>query len=431
MDGNMSQGGMIPGGALYGGLDLQGSMRAHYQPQNLLNMQQQQQQLQVNPRQGSLSIHEGFPLTMGTMHNTDQIMPVTERGKSSLSDEEDPSLNDESCDGHIDAKGKKDSPWQRVKWTDKMVRLLITAVSYLVEDGASDCPGIMRRKFTVLQKKGKWKSISKVMAERSFHVSPQQCEDKFNDLNKRYKKLNDIIGRGTSCQVVENPALLDTLEYLSEKEKDDVRKILNSKHLFYEEMCSYHNGNRLHLPHDLALQRSLRIALKSRDDHDDDVRRPYLDGDENDDEDDDFDENHQAAHGRIFGTIGGSSVKRSRQGPAHEDICFGNSLNPQDGQKSSYPQFQISQPETNPESSNNPWLQKQWVKNRAVKIEEQKLQIQTEMLELEKQRFKWERFSKKKDHELELMRMENERLKLENERMSLELKRNELNAEFK
>jgi hypothetical protein len=81
----------------------------------------------------------------------------------------------------------------------------------------------------VLQKKGKWKSISKVMAERGFHVSPQQCEDKFNDLNKRYKRLNDMLGRGTSCQVVENPALLDVIDYLTEKEKDDVRKILSSK----------------------------------------------------------------------------------------------------------------------------------------------------------------------------------------------------------
>ncbi|URE29514.1 hypothetical protein MUK42_36376 [Musa troglodytarum] len=85
------------------------------------------------------------------------------------------------------------------------------------------------------------------MAERGCYVSPQQCEDKFNDLNKRYKRLTDILGRGTSCKVVENPALLDRLN-LSEKMKDDVRKILSSKHLFYEEMCSYHlEEKKLHI----------------------------------------------------------------------------------------------------------------------------------------------------------------------------------------
>lgn len=58
--------------------------------------------------------------------------------------------------------------------------------------------------------------------------------------------------------------LLDSIGYLNDKEKDDVRKIMSSKQLFCEEMCSYNNGNRLHLPHDLALQRSLKLALRNR-----------------------------------------------------------------------------------------------------------------------------------------------------------------------
>ncbi|KAG6741450.1 hypothetical protein POTOM_054710 [Populus tomentosa] len=139
-----------------------------------------------------------------------------------------------------------------------MVRLLITVVSYIGEDATSDCGGGMRRRFTVLQKKGKWKSVSKVMAERGFHVSPQQCKDKFNDLNKR---LNDMLGRGTTYQVVENPALLDVIDYLTEKDKDD---------------------------------RSLQLALRSRDDHDnDDIRRNQrddLDEDDQEIETDDHDE---------------------------------------------------------------------------------------------------------------------------------------------
>ncbi|RRT76338.1 hypothetical protein B296_00023663 [Ensete ventricosum] len=131
-------------------------------------------------------------------------------------------------------EGKKVSPWLRMKSTDAMVWLLITAVSYVGEDNASESSG--RRKYVILQKKGKWKAISKVMAERGCYVSPQQCEDKFNDLNKRYKKLMDILGRRTTCRVVENPALLCHMSNLPEKMKDDVWKILSSKHLFYEEI---------------------------------------------------------------------------------------------------------------------------------------------------------------------------------------------------
>ncbi|KAB2040411.1 hypothetical protein E1A91_D02G086000v1 [Gossypium mustelinum] len=448
MEGNLSQGGMIPGGGSFGGLDLQGSMRVHNHAQNPHSIHQHHH---PNPRQGAslhASIHEDFPLKMGNIQNSDQIISLMdynkgERGKSSVSDEDEPSFTEEGIDGHNDgSKGKKGSPWQRVKWTDKMVRLLITAVSYIGEDAAGGCGGGMRRKFAVIQKKGKWKSVSKVMAERSYHVSPQQCEDKFNDLNKRYKKLNDMLGRGTSCQVVENPALLDVIDYLTEKEKDDVRKILSSKHLFYEEMCSYHNGNRLHLPHDPQLQRSLQLAFRIKDDQekDDAKRHRHDDNDDDDDDDDmetddhdDFEENH-ASHGDdrgIYRVLGGSA-KRSRQVQVHEDACFHNSSNSQDCNKNSFPYPPPAQADINQAPPENPraaWLQKQWIESCSLQLEEQKLQIQVEMLELEKQRFKWQRFSKKRDRELEKMRMENERMKLENERMALELKRKELDAD--
>ncbi|MBA0681716.1 hypothetical protein Goari_023497, partial [Gossypium aridum] len=307
-----------------------------------------------------------------------------ERGKSSVSDEDEPSFTEEGIDGHNDgSKGKKGSPWQRVKWTDKMVRLLITAVSYIGEDAAGGCGGGMRRKFAVIQKKGKWKSVSKVMAERSYHVSPQQCEDKFNDLNKRYKKLNDMLGRGTSCRVVENPALLDVIDYLTEKEKDDVKKILSSKHLFYEEMCSYHNGNRLHLPHDPQLQRSLQLAFRIKDDQekDDAKRHRHDDNDDDDDDDDmetddhdDFEENH-ASHGDdrgIYRVLGGSA-KRSRQVQVHEDACFHNSSNSQDCNKNSFPYPPPAQADINQAPPENPraaWLQKQWIESCSLQLEE-------------------------------------------------------------
>ncbi|KAM1042715.1 hypothetical protein ACFX13_034832 [Malus domestica] len=447
MEGNLSQGGggLVPGGASFGGLDLQGSMRGQHQTQHPHTIHHHL----PHPHQGSLvhpSIPEGFPLKMGTMHHCDQTISMVdynkgERGKNSASDEDEPSYAEDGADGHPEAsKGKKGSPWQRVKWTDQMVKLLITAVSYIGEDTSSDCGSGGRRKYSVVQKKGKWKSVSKVMAERRYHVSPQQCEDKFNDLNKRYKKLNDMLGRGTSCQVVENPALLDVIEYLTEKEKDDVRKILSSKHLFYEEMCSYHNGNRLHLPHDPALQKSLQRALKRDDPDNDDLRRHHhddLDEDDQDmenDEHDDFEENN-ALRGDNRGIyISEDSVKRLRQGQGREDFNFGSSLNSQDSNKSSYSHPQIlPQPDMNqvlPDGTKAVWLQKQWVESRSFQLEEQKLQIQVEMLELEKQRLKWQRFSKKRDHELEKLRLENERMKLENERMILELKQKEMGAGF-
>ncbi|KAK8615969.1 hypothetical protein V6N13_017538 [Hibiscus sabdariffa] len=329
-----------------------------------------------------------------------------ERGKSSVSDEDEPSFTEECVDGHNDGtKGKKGSTWQRVKWTDKMARLLITAVSYIGEDGSGDCGGgRMRKKFLVLQKKGKWKSISKVMAERGYHVSPQQCEDKFNDLNKRYKKLNDMLGRGTSCEVVENLTLSDVIDYLTEKENDKVRKILSSRHLFYEETSRRHQNVDL-----------------NDDDHD-------LETDDHDE----LKENH-ALHGNnmICGALGGST-KRSRQSQVCEDACFQNYLNSQDCNKSSFSYPPVMQVDTNqalPDCSRSAWLQKQWIESRSLQLEEQKLQIQAELLQLEKHHFKCQRFSKKRDHELEKMRIKNERMKLENERMALELKRNELYAD--
>lgn len=413
---------MIPG-ASYGVLDLQGSM--HHQ-----HHQQQHQQ------QGSGSMLEVFPLTVGNMHDCEHPMSVVDYnkgGKNTTSDEDEPSFNE---------GGKKgSSPWQRMKWTDAMVRLLITVVSYMGEDVAAECSSGGRRKVAILQKKGKWKSVSKVMAERGFYVSPQQCEDKFNDLNKRYKRLTDILGRGTSCKVVENPALLDVMDNLSEKSKETVRKILSSKHLFYEEMCSYHNGNRLHLPPDPQLKRSLQLALSREDDEmhetrrhpQDDVGEDDQDGD-SDDHDDDLEENHalHGDNGSLFSFQGGFA-KRMKHGHEHEhdDLSFGHAC--QESEKRTYSQPQNIPFDMNqviPEGNKGPVLEKDWIRSRSLQLEEQKLQIQAQMLELEKQRFKWQRFSRKKDRELDKLRMENERMKLENERMALELKCKELETAY-
>ena len=84
-----------------------------------------------------------------------------------------------------------------------MVKLLILVVVLVGEDGTND-PDNNKKKAGILLKKGKWRSISRAMNERGCAVSPQQCEDKFNDLNKRYKRLNDSLGKGIACCVVED-----------------------------------------------------------------------------------------------------------------------------------------------------------------------------------------------------------------------------------
>ncbi|GAB4861123.1 hypothetical protein Ancab_036280 [Ancistrocladus abbreviatus] len=428
MEGNLSSGSIMPRGSSYGGHDLQGSTRINHQ-QNPHSLQQQQ---------GSISMHDAFPLSMGQIHDCEQSDSVVDfnkgdRGKNSASDEDEQSFNEDGIDGQNDSgKAKKVPLWHRVKWTDSMVRLLITAVSYIGEDAASECGPGGRRKYANLQKKGKWKSVSKVMAERGFYVSPQQCEDKFNDLNKRYKKLNEILGRGTSCRVVENPSLLDMMDHLSEKMKDEVRKILSSKHLFYEEMCSYHNGNRLHLPPDPALQRSLQLALRSRDDPETSDSRRHthsnIDEDDQDEETDDLEE-YEEDHSRgTYGVIR-DAAKRLKQGQGHENFSFGNHVNSEDFNKSLNLQSHNPLADMNLIFSEGPkdtlW-QKQWIDARSIELEQQKLQIDIDMLELKKERFKWKRFSQKKDQELKKMKIENERMQLENDRMALELKQMEM-----
>lgn len=445
---NLSSGGSMVPGSLYTVVDLQGQMHTHQQqnPHGNLQKQQQQQQQQhlhqpshhyEHPGQMVCSgIGDVYPLSGSQLqeHNQQTLAPVIEynkvdRMKVSTSEEDEHGFNaEDGIDSHQEFnKIKKNSPWQRVKWTDSMVKLLITAVSYIGDDSSSEC-NRGRRKFSILQKKGKWKSISKVMAERGCHVSPQQCEDKFNDLNKRYKRLYDVLGRGTSCQVVENPALLDRMDNLSEKSKEDVRKILSSKHLFYEEMCSYHNGNRLNLPADPALQKSLQVALGCKDDHD--TRKTShddLDEDDRGADSDDMENESGNTHGLHDDIIGGPCLPPKRLKRA-SDIQYsnGNTFSSLDCNARPITQaVSIDKIVPFPEGT-EPDLQKQWLMSRKIQLEEQSLNIQIQMLELEKQRFKWQRFSRKKERELEKVRLENEGMKLENDRLGLELKQKEI-----
>ncbi|ERN11761.1 hypothetical protein AMTR_s00022p00244920 [Amborella trichopoda] len=362
------------------------------------------------------------------------------KNTSNTSDEDEPSYNEDGTDGQfIGAKGKKGSPWQRMKWSDHMVRLLITVVSYVGEDGTPDGESGHKRKGGILQKKGKWKTVSKIMMEKGCSVSPQQCEDKFNDLNKRYKRLNDILGRGTTCRVVENPSLLDSMNHLSAKTKDDVRKILSSKHLFYKEMCAYHNGQRIsnvHEVHPLMLCKSRETqdgcdfvkddnGFGGDEDEDEENDDDELDNDDDDDDDgDDDDGNVGDGDGERMVSLGKRKKVNENEG------CFWpQGIVSECGKTGVAENFGVEMAGMLPDNAKSPWEQRELIKSRVLQLQEQRVGLQAQAFELEKRRFRWQKFCSKKDRELERLKLENERMRLDNERMSLQMRQKELDME--
>ncbi|KAK3136186.1 hypothetical protein QOZ80_5BG0429410 [Eleusine coracana subsp. coracana] len=431
MDGNSPSGNLMQG-TPYGSLEL------HRNPMQMNAPNSGNQGFNHSQMPGNFSIHMNqltdqdqlSEFQFGEHGKVDHHQHSHHHTKNSLSDDEEHGMHEDGT-GSQTGKGKKGCAWHRMKWTDSMVKLLITAVSYTGEDPGADLGG-GRRNCAMMQKKGKWKAISKVMGERGCLVSPQQCEDKFNDLNKRYKRLTDILGRGTTCMVVEKPELLDGMNNLSDKMKDDARKILSSKHLFYEEMCSYHNNNRISLPEDPALQRSLQLALRCKDEYDA-RKRASGDAEEDDhsadtEEEEDNDDEHHTMH---VNKGGPPMHKRVRHMVDQEDIGFGNSSSSHDYSRRSDPHSITVDTNKNFPDGTNLALVKKDLAIQSAEIEKQRMQIEAEALELAKQRLKWEQFSKRKDQELENMRLENEQMKLENKCLELEVRHRELELELK
>jgi len=388
-------------------------------------------------------------------HNAEQSLALVEskvipknsmacsKGKlTTKSDEDEPSFTEDGTDSHLSGgKYKKNSPWQRMKWTDMMVKLLIQVVLYVGEDGGSECEDGSKKKSGILQKKGKWKSVSKVMQEKGCSVSPQQCEDKFNDLNKRYKRLNDILGRGgIACKVVENPSLLDNMDHLSPKEKEDVRKLLSSKHLFFKEMCTYHSGAGMQFPPDLDGHQCLQssVTAKGRDGHEafrmtkEENEGDGEDEENEDDEDEDVEETNDE-NGEDADAEGiGNYSKRRKMARNGEEVNFWTSpLSHDYGKPSASHNLNSEMMGVLQDNTKTAWERRQWMRNRTMQLEEQKVNYQAQAFELEKQRFKWQKFSSKKSRELKRMKLENERMKLENERMALQLRQKELEIEFR
>ncbi|KAK9733324.1 hypothetical protein RND81_04G059900 [Saponaria officinalis] len=418
-------------------LGLEMNLQAETPRQNLLKHPHimgftQQQQQQIDQQQTQLSMKQ--PNYAYNNNNNNQSTNSSQKTKIQStqftnSDEDEPNCSNDQENNSGELKRKSGnsnnnnsnnnvgvSPWQRMKWTDNMVRLLIMAVYYIGDESGGSELGSEKKKpgcgGGALQKKGKWKSVSRAMMEKGFYVSPQQCEDKFNDLNKRYKRVNDILGKGTACKVVENQNLLDSMD-LSPKMKEEVKKLLNSKHLFFREMCAYHNscghagGETVAVAtvmvapvHQLPQQQQQCLHSGSMHQHPSDED----DDDEDEDEDEDDDDNEDDIDE-------GSARKKAKM--------------TMDNSRWSGEVMRMLEDE-----SKSKWEKNQWMMKKMVELEENGVKIQGEALELEKERLKWIKFSSKKERELEKLRLLNHNNKLHNDRMLLLLRKQELHFLF-
>ncbi|XP_062197826.1 uncharacterized protein LOC133900643 [Phragmites australis] len=379
-------------------------------------------------------------------------------------------------------------PWTRMKWTDAMVRLLIRVVYSVGDDGEgmaaagggggskaaaghgkSGSSTAHGHAAAQQQKKGKWKSVSRAMMDKGFLVSPQQCEDKFNDLNKRYKRVVDLLGRGRACRVVENHALLDAIDELTPKAKEEARKLLSSKHLFFREMCAYHNsgaaGSSHVAPHaaaaagdaaclhhpppapvaaaSSAAHRQAHAAPSMKDSsadagEDDDDSEDAVSNNEEDDEDDyDNDDDGHMYH-RLQHHNGGGRGKRGRgagDGAAGDDLedeleGGGKRARTASDQPSAMVQQLQSELASARAAITDPQQMRCWMRRRAVEVEEQQVALERRAYQLERQRLKWERFRANKERDMERARLLNDRLRIDGRRMLLMLRHRDLELDI-
>jgi len=216
------------------------------------------------------------------------------------------------------------------------------------------------------------------------------------------------------------------MNHLSDKKKEDAKKILSSKHLFYEQMCSYHNNNREYLPEDHALQHSLLLALRSKGERD-----PRRDTSGNDDEDDqsvdsDYEENDEEQHHVHANMRESSTHKRTR----HGDAALVTSSFHKGSEKSGPIDIEVDINKAFPGGTN--WsLMQQDLASQTLEVQKRLLQIEEKDLELKRQRLKWDRYRKKKDREIERMEMENQQMMIDNKHLANELRQKEIELELK
>ncbi|XAR64615.1 hypothetical protein NMG60_11008363 [Bertholletia excelsa] len=362
-----------------------------------------QNPLQQNPHPQLVAFGDQ---TQQPVRQSDSYPPKPKPQQLTFSDDED------SGEGK-----RKATPWQRMKWTDGMVRLLIMAVFYFGDEAASDGSDPKRKGGAgsggVLQKKGKWKSVSRAMMEKGFHVSPQQCEDKFNDLNKRYKRVNEILGKGTACRVVENQSLLDTMDHLSPKMKEEVKKLLNSKHLFFREMCTYHHScaaaSALAPPEPAQVQQQSCFHATETAPNTSNLGKPSKSDNNNEDEDEDSEDDDEDDEDEE----GDDILLKKRK--------LVTSSSPRLIQEVSEELKGLMGDATKTATE-----KREWVNGKMLEVEEQGVRYRWEALEMEKERMKWVKFRGRKEREMEREKLRSERRRLEIERMILLLRQKEL-----
>ncbi|KAL0333428.1 UNVERIFIED_CONTAM: hypothetical protein Sangu_1499000 [Sesamum angustifolium] len=337
-----------------------------------------------------------------------------------LSDDDEPGVTAETS---ADDGKRKMSPWQRMKWTDNMIRLLIMVVYYVGDEVVSEGNDPASKKKGgggALQKKGKWKSVSQVMTEKGFNVSPQQW--------------NCVPCGGEPEPAGYNGPFVTQDEGRSEE-------IAQFQALVFQEMCAYHNscghgsgagvsgvGGVENSPPEAAaepsqsqLQARQQRCLHStgnapfstnlnRGENEASKLAKMTSDEDDEDEDDEDDEEDESGVGSESHETDERSL-RKRKGTYHSpliqqlDAELVNML--QDRRKS-------------------PFEKRQWMKSKLTLLDEEHVSIQYQGLELEKQRLKWLKFSTKKEREMEREKLMNERLKLENERMVLLIRQQEL-----
>ncbi|CAO1939930.1 unnamed protein product [Urochloa humidicola] len=352
----------------------------------------------------AIQVHQGLfaAPAVNKMQEFSNVMEASLREKEGAGDD---------CHGHA-TEDVSASQCHRVKWTNDMVKLLVSIVSYIDDDiDTNHCTSSNGNKHAMLKRKGKWRLVSSTMTKRGYLMLPQKCEDKFNDLNKRYKRLTEILGRGTACQIVKKPALLEQVS-LSGNLREEAKKHLRSKQLHYEEMCSYHNHNKTCLLNDPALQRSLHMALRSlgeqgkllSDDNDEDVR--YSNDLQVSAED------HR--HHRVHVT---KKLKNTHEGglcASHMPEVVATDIN-----------------RIFSEGTGGLAAEKNQSGIDAIQIKRDRLKVKEEVQKLEQSHLKWLRSRKEKDMELQKMKLENERMQLENDRLELKLKLKEIEMGIK
>ncbi|PPD84776.1 hypothetical protein GOBAR_DD18313 [Gossypium barbadense] len=356
MEGKPSAGGNMLQEWEYGCLGLQGSI----QPQN-----------EQQPCMSKL------PSAFGSVENERREITVIEDDVTNYA---------KQCMLEHNEAGKNEDgpPWQRMKWTGKMVKLLITILSYIGEDPSTDCAGNQIKVSSLLRKLGKWKCVSKVMLERGYIVSPQQCEDKFNNLNKTYRRLNDLLGRGTSCK-----SLLFILKNEDDYELLDLNQPTPDKKA----------GVTAKDNEDFAEFSAKWLELISENGIAPSCSNQTL--------------NAQGDATEYNGANSGFSAEISTLWfkPMNDNEVVGptSSLKP-----SCFNQI--------PDTEDNEADGSQWMTRQAYQLEKRKLRLKSKVLDLEKQRLKWRRRSWKQDMELEKMRLVNKCLKHGNEYIALQLK---------